>query len=328
MSSDARTSRLGIACMLAGMFCISLNDMLIKSLSGSYPLHELIFLRSGIGIFIAFGLLKLEGGLRLLRTGRPFLHALRGVLIVLSNSAIYAAIVAMPLATANALYFVAPLFVTLLSIPVLGEQVGLRRFAAIGIGFAGVLLMMAPQLMGSAEESLGWVVVLPVLAAAGYAMMSVLTRKLGATSRASALAIHMQFAFILIAMLMYLVAGDGRFVDEGTNPSLRFLLQAWIWPEPGDLPAIGALGALSGIVGYLMSQAYRLSRASVVAPFEYVLLIFSLFWGWTIFGEWPDGTVFLGAAVVIGSGVYVFVREGQMRRRGEAVRVPPPDRTA
>tara|TARA_R110002094_G_scaffold103028_6_gene102611 strand:- start:2344 stop:3243 length:900 start_codon:yes stop_codon:yes gene_type:complete len=292
------------------MFLISLNDMFIKSLSGAYPLHELVALRSGIGIFLAFGLLHLEGGLKLLRTGRPVLHILRGLLIVFANSAIYAAIVAMPLATANALYFVAPLFVTLLSIPILGEHVGVRRFSAIGIGFAGVLLMMAPQLGGS-DSALGWVVVLPVLAAAGYAMMSVLTRKLGATSRASALAIHMQFAFILVSAIMYFVAGDGRFVDENSSDSMRFLFRAWVWPQTADLPIIVALGVLSGVVGYLMSQAYRLSRASVVAPFEYVLLIFSLFWGWTVFGEWPASTVFVGAAIVIGSGVYVFVREGQ-----------------
>lgn len=313
MTSDASsTSRLGILCMLMGVFLISLNDMFIKSLSGSYPLHELIALRSGIGVFLSFALLQMEGGLKLLRTGRPFLHILRGLLIVFANSAIYAAIVAMPLATANALYFVAPLFVTLLSIPILGEHVGIRRFTAIGVGFAGVLLMMAPQLSGGGD-GLGWVVVLPVLAAAGYALMSVLTRKLGATSRASALAIHMQFAFILVSALMYLVAGDGRFVDENTSDSLRFLLRPWVWPEPADLPIILALGVLSGVVGYLMSQAYRLSRASVVAPFEYILIVFALFWGWTVFGEWPQNTVFIGAAIVIGSGVYVFVREGQKK---------------
>ncbi|MDF1729220.1 MAG: DMT family transporter [Sulfitobacter sp.] len=313
MTSDTSMARWGIACMLAGMFFISLNDMLIKSLSGDYPLHELIFMRSGIGIFFTLTIMQMEGGLRLLRTGRPLLHTVRGLLIVFSNSAIYAAIVAMPLATANALYFVGPLFVTLLSIPILGERVGPRRFAAIGVGFLGVLVMMVPEL-AAGELGLGWVVVLPVLAAAGYATMSVLTRKLGATSRASALAIHMQFAFIAVSVLMYLIAGDGRYVDETTSDSVRFLLRPWVWPDRADLAAIIGLGVLSGGVGYLMSQAYRLSPASVVAPFEYVLLLYALFWGWTVFGEWPDDTVFIGAAIVIGSGVYVFLREGQQQR--------------
>lgn len=304
-------SQLGILCMIFGMFFISMNDMLIKSLSGGYPLHELVFLRSTVGMGFSFVLLYLEGGLRLLRTGHAGLHLLRALLIVLSNSAFYAAIVAMPLATANALYFVAPLFVTLLSIPVLGEQVGARRMTAVAVGFGGVLLMMAPQIVaGGSDGGLGWVLVLPVIAAAGYASMSVLTRKLGQTSRASALAIQVQFAFVLVSLVMFLVVGDGRFVDENTNSSLRFLLRPWIWPETDDIYAILGLGGLSGIVGYLISQAYRLSRASAVAPFEYILLIFSLFWGWTVFGEWPKTSVFLGAAVVIGSGAYVFLREG------------------
>ncbi|MEW9918646.1 DMT family transporter [Marimonas sp. MJW-29] len=311
--ASVNTGRWGIACMIVGMFLISLNDMLIKSMSGAYPLHQLVFLRSVIGIFFAVGILHVEGGWGLLNTGRWRLHILRGVLIVFANSAIYAAIVAMPLATANALYFVAPLFVTLLSVPMLGEHVGVRRFAAIGVGFGGVLLMMLPQLSGG-SGSHGWVAVLPVLAAAGYAMMSVLTRKLGATSRASALAIHIQLAFIIISAIMYVAVGDGRFVDDTTNDSLRFLLRPWVWPAREDYAAIIGLGVLSGVVGYLMSQAYRLSRASVVAPFEYILLIFALFWGWTVFGEWPEPVVFAGAAIVIGSGMYVFFREGQERR--------------
>lgn len=311
-AATVNTARLGIFAMLAGMFFISMNDMLVKSLSGGYPLHQLILFRSIVAIGFTVVLLMYEGGFKLLNTGRWGLHAARALFILIANTSLYAAIASMPLATATALYFVAPLFVTLLSIPVLGETVGPRRFFAIALGFAGVLVMMWPQ-FGQGEGSLGWVVVLPVVAAAFYASMSVLTRKLGQTSRASALALHMQFAFISVSALVGLIAGDGRFATEASNPSVQFLLRAWVWPAPADwLPILG-LGVMSAIIGYMMTQAYRLSRASVVAPFEYVLLIFSLFWGWTVFGEWPQSSVFVGAAIVIGSGVYVFVREGQVK---------------
>ena len=311
-TTDVNAARLGIFCMLAGMFFISMNDMLVKSLSGGYPLHQLILLRSVVAIGFTVPMLIYEGGWRLLNTGRWGLHGMRAVFILIANSALYAAIASMPLAMATALYFVAPLFVTMLSIPVLGEKVGPRRFAAIGVGFAGVLIMMAPQFTAG-EGGLGWIVLLPVVAAAFYASMSVLTRKLGQTSSASALALHMQLAFISISAIVGLVAGDGRFATEASNPSVQFLFRAWVWPQSGDwLPILG-LGVMSAIIGYLMTQAYRLSRASVVAPFEYVLLIFSLFWGWTVFGEWPQTSVLVGAAIVIASGVYVFLREGQRR---------------
>ena len=280
----AASSRLGIYCMLGGMFLISINDMLIKSLADRYPLHELVLMRSLVGAGFTLVLLQMEGGLAVLRTERWGLHLLRALLIVFANSTLYAAIVSMPLATATALYFATPLFVTLLSIPVLGEQVGFRRFAAVGIGFAGVLVMMLPQLRVQGE--IGWVMVLPVLAAVGYAGMSVLTRKLGATSRASALAMHLHLAFVVVSLAVWVLAGDGRFAESSENESLRFLLRAWIWPAQEDLLLILGLGLMSGIVGYLMTQAYRLSHASTVAPFEYVLLIYALFWGWSVFGEW------------------------------------------
>jgi S-adenosylmethionine uptake transporter len=302
--------RVGVYCMLAAMMLISVNDMLIKSLSGDYPLHQLMAMRSLIGIVLTFGILHYEGGLALFRTGRPGLHILRGLLIVFANSSMYAAIVAMPLATANALYFVAPLFVTLLSIPVLGEKVGPRRFAAIAVGFVGVLVMMAPEL-AAGSGGLGWVVILPVFAAAGYGTMSVLTRKLGAVSRASVLSIHMQVAFLVISAIMYAAAGDGRFITPDSSLSAQFLLRAWVVPQSSDTVAIIGLGFMSAVIGYLITQAYRFSPASVVAPFEYVLLIYALFWGWTVFGEWPANTVFVGAAIVTASGVYVFVREGR-----------------
>lgn len=307
-------ARMGVYCMLAGMLLISINDMLIKAMSGDYPLHQLMAMRSLIGIVLTFGLVHYEGGLALFKTGRPGLHILRGLLIVLANSAMYAAIVSMPLATANAIYFVAPLFVTLLSIPILGEHIGPRRFAAIGIGFVGVLVMMGPEVTSGAQ-GLGWIVVLPVLAAAGYGTMSVLTRKLRDVSRASILSIHMQIAFLAVSGIMFVVAGDGRFVTPDSSASAQFLLRAWVWPQSGDWIYIAMLGLMSAVVGYLMTQAYRLSPAAVVAPFEYVLLIYALFWGYTVFGEWPAPTVFLGAAIVIASGVYVFVREGQKGSR-------------
>lgn len=308
----ATTARLGIAFMLAGMFFVSLNDMLIKLLAGGYPLHQIIFMRSFVGLLLTFGMLMAEGGMSLLRTGKPMLHTLRCVCIIFANSCMYAAIVAMPLATANAIYFVAPLFVTLLSIPVLGERVGPRRFVAIGLGFIGVLVMMMPELLAG-SGGLGWVVVLPLCAAAGYASMSVLTRKLGATSRASALAIQIQIAFLVVSAVMYFIAGDGRFEPEGASESIRFLLRPWLWPTVWDAVVFGGLGAVSALVGYFMTQAYRLSPAAVVAPFEYVLLLYALFWGWTVFGEWPDATVFLGVAILVASGVYIFMREGRRR---------------
>lgn len=299
----------GIAFMIAGMFFISVNDMLIKGVSGDYPLHQVVMIRSLIGLACTLVFMQMEGGLHLLRVQQPRLHLLRGLLVVIANSAFFVALPMMPLATATAIYFVAPMFITLLSIPVLGEDVGIRRILAVLAGFGGVVVTMWSQL----NFGVGWVAFLPVLAAAGYAGMSVLTRRLGGAAAASTLAFYIQLSFVVVSAVFYLVAGDGRFLTDDTPPALYFLLRPWVWPQTQDLPALIGLGLASAIVGYTMSQAYRLARASAVAPFEYVLLIFALIWGWLIFDEWPAPTVFAGAAIIIASGIYIFLREERRR---------------
>lgn len=307
--SQSHSPAVGIALMVLGMFLISVNDMLIKGVSGDYPLHQVVLFRSAIGIAFTLVFMKLEGGFHLLRVQQPRLHLLRALLVVIANSAFYAAIVVMPLATATAIYFVAPMFITLLSIPVLGEEVGLRRIAAVLVGFGGVVVTMWSQL----SFGVGWLALLPVVAAAGYAGMSVLTRRLGGVATASTLAFYIQLAFVVVSLAFYLVAGDGSFVDETSPPSLYFLLRPWIWPHTQDLPALIGLGLVSAVVGYTLSQAYRMARASAVAPFEYVLLVFALIWGWLVFDEWPAPTVFAGAAIIIASGFYIFLREDRRR---------------
>ncbi|MEP4197335.1 MAG: DMT family transporter [Aliishimia sp.] len=299
---------LAISFMCVGMFCVSLNDMAVKSLSGDYPLHQLVFLRSFIALAMATAFLQFEGGFAALRVANPGLHLVRAALLVMANSCFYAALVAMPIATATAIYFVAPLIVTLLAIPVLGERVGPRRIAAISVGFCGVLVILGPEIASAA--GLGWIVVLPVLAASGYATMSVLTRKLGARAPASVLSFWVQVAFLMSGGMMWLVAGDGRFAQApDVSKSADFLLRAWVWPDRGDWIWIASLGILSGIVGYVMSQAYRLAAAATVAPFEYMLMLYALFWGWMVFGEWPGQTVFVGAGIIISSGIYIVWRE-------------------
>ncbi|MCP3971794.1 MAG: DMT family transporter [Rhodobacteraceae bacterium] len=304
----------GIAFILLAMFCISINDMLIKLLSGDYPLHQMVFIRSAIGIVISLALVQLEGGWAILRTRRPGLHVLRGLTIVFANMTYFTAVAVMPLADATALFFVAPLFITLLSVPFLGEKIGIRRGGAVVFGFLGVLVIVRP---GGGGLATGWVLALPVLAALGYAAMQILTRKLRMTSKASAMAVYMQAMFLAVGAGFYLAAGDGRFAEGVENESLIFLLRAWTWPAPGDGWLFLLLGAMSGIIGYALSQAYRLGDAGTIASYEYTAMPMAVLWGWLVFGGLPGVGTWIGIAMIMGSGVYVFLRE---RARNMAVR--------
>ncbi len=299
--------------VLAGVAAISVNDVLIKQLSGGYPLHQMVFIRSAIGIIFSLMLVQVEGGFAILRTRTPGLHLMRGALVVVSNLTYFAALAVIPLAEATALFFVAPLMITLLSIPLLGEKVGPLRLAAVSVGFAGVVLMMRPW--ESETEVSRIILFLPVLAALTYALNQILTRRLGATTRASALAVYIQGTFIVVSLAFYLVAGDGRYAVGVKNGSLQFLLRAWVWPEGGDRWLFLGLGLNSAIIGFALAQAYRLADAAVVAPFEYIGLPLAIFWGWVIWGDVPTPAVWAGSALILGSGLFVFLREKFKSRR-------------
>lgn len=309
------SSTLGIFFILIGMAAISVNDMLIKQLSGGYPLHQLVFTRSSIGLLFSIIFLQLEGGWRLLKTSTPGLHALRAVMVVISNMSFFAAIAVLPLAETTALFFAAPLMITLLSIPILGEKVGPMRLSAVLVGFIGVLIMQRPWQSLADTDVNRIVLLLPVLAALTYAINQVMTRKLGVSSKASALAIYIQVTFIFVSAIFYLVAGDGRYAEGVENGAVVFLLRAWTWPASSDWPLLIGLGFMSAIVGYCLGQAYRISSAATVAPFEYVGLPLAVFWGFVIFGELPDLAVTIGILLIMGAGLFVFLRERSLARR-------------
>ena len=313
-TAPQNNANIGILFVLGSVFCISINDMLIKQLSGGYPLHEMVFTRSFIAILFSFVFVQLEGGWRILRTKQPVLHILRGLLIVTSNMTFFVALAAIPLADATALFFAAPLFITLLSIPILGEKVGPLRLGAVVFGFIGVIIMQRPW---EGVDTLGAsriILLLPVVAALTYALNQLLTRKLGVQSKASALAVYIQATFIIVSIGFYLIAGDGRFAQGSYNASIQFLLRAWVWPDQSDYWLFAVLGLNAAIIGYGLSQAYRMADAATVAPFEYIGLPLAVFWGWMIFSDLPVLEVWIGIAMILASGVFVFLREAQKKR--------------
>ncbi|WP_375228048.1 DMT family transporter [Roseobacter sp. S98] len=312
--SPMNNAALGIAFVLGGVVAISFNDMLIKQLSGGYPLHEIVFIRSFVGLIFTLFLIRMEGGLHILKTRWPVLHAVRGLLIVVANMSFFAALAAIPLADATALFFAAPLMITVLSIPILGEKVGPVRLTAVIVGFAGVIIMQRPWADADQLQASRLVLLLPVLAALTYALNQLMTRKLGVESKASALSVYVQLAFIVVSLGFFAIAGDGRFAANATDPSLQFLLRAWIWPSATDWAWLLGMGANAAVIGYCLSQAYRIADAATVAPFEYIGLPMAVFWGWVVFGDLPVWEVWAGIALILGSGLFVWLRERQKAR--------------
>lgn len=308
MTELANRPLAGILFILLGMSAITVNDLLVKLLSEGYALHQIVFIRSFFGIAISLIFLQFEGGWHLIRTDRPFAHAFRGILIVLCNLSFFMAIAAMPIGEATAIFFVAPLFITLLSVPMLGETVGPRRIAAVVIGFAGVIVMMRPGQSMDADGP-GLVALLPIAAAATYAMFQLMTRQLRGSASAAAMAVYIQCTFLVVGLSFGLVTGDGRFAGGETNVSWVFLFRAWIVPLWSDVPMFVGLGCVSAVIAYCLSQAYRLAPAATVAPFEYIALPLSVMWGFLIWQDIPDLHAIAGIALILGAGLYVLARE-------------------
>ncbi len=299
-----RANLIGAAYALAAVVCFSLNDVGIKFLSGSYALHQVVFIRACVGLVVFFGLIMpFAGGLAVLRTRRPLAHLLRGLCVVFANMCLFLGLAAMPIADATAIFFVSPLVITVFSVIFLGEVVGPRRWAAVAVGFAGVLVIVKP---GTAAFQLASL--FPVAAAVLYATLHMLTRKIGGTETAPTMAVYIQLTFLVASALFGLGLGHGHFAGQG-HPSLDFLLRQWGPVAWGDVPLLLMLGVTGVLGGLFISQAYRLSEAAFAAPFEYVAMPMAIVWGVTVFGTWPDRTAWLGIALILGSGLYLLWRE-------------------
>jgi drug/metabolite transporter (DMT)-like permease len=303
-NSDRRTLLLGVASAMGASCFFSINDSSIKFLSGGYALHEIVLIRSVVGLaFMMVLILPFRGGLSAFRTQLLGQHLLRGLCVVISNFCFFLGLAALPLAEAVALFFVAPLLITALSVPLLGEKVGPRRWAAVCVGMVGVLIMLRP---GSSVFHPA--MLLPLIAALSYALLHMMTRRMGGTESAVTMTLYIQLTFIGVCAVSGLLLGHGRFAEQA-DASLAFLMRAWIWPEPGDWPLLIAIGVSSMLGGLLISQAYRTCEAAVVAPFEYVSMPLAILFGVVIFGEWPDSTAWAGIVVICGSGLYIVWRE-------------------
>jgi drug/metabolite transporter (DMT)-like permease len=304
-SSAAGMSRqtLGMLSVAAGVSIFSLQDAIIKGLSASFPVHEIVFVRS----IVAFPLLLLatvaeaRGWPALRSLG---LHLLRGLLMYVAFTTYYLAIAHLQIAEAVALFFVAPLFVAALSGPVLGEKVTPRSWIAIAIGAAGMLVILRPGI-GALDPAL----FLPLFSALAYALSVLCGRRLGQTQSGAALALSVTAIYIVASVVMALVLA-GRAPAADADASIKFLLDPWRWPGLKDFSLMAACGVISAMAFFCLGQGYRMAEASRAAPFEYASLPWSILWGYVFFANLPDWPTVLGALVIVGGGIYALKLEG------------------
>jgi drug/metabolite transporter (DMT)-like permease len=288
----------------------ALMSVLVRWLGDRVPLGQVVFFRSAFAIMPVLVIFAWRGELMAaVRTDRPLGHIGRGMISVAGMFLNFAALARLPLADANALSFASPLITVALAALILKEQVRVYRWTAVAIGFAGVLVMLWPYLdidhiTASASATVGAICALT--AAFTNAGSVIQTRRLTASETTSSIV----FYFSLICMLF----------GACTLPF------AWHTPTAGELAALIGIGFIGGLSHIFLTESYRYASASVVAPFDFVAMLWAFVFGYAFFGEIPTVYVFIGSAIVAGSGLFVIWRERQRgieRIRTSAIEAAP-----
>jgi drug/metabolite transporter (DMT)-like permease len=304
VGSDIR----GIGFLLLAMLIISLQNVAVKWMGGDYSVLEIVAFRSLIALPFTLLLYRYEGSRGWPSTQQHRLEIIRGVLLFLSYTTHMMGLAALPLAEVESIRFSAPLMITLLSVLILGEHVGLRRWLALLVGFAGVLIVVKP---GSATFNLGSVFIL--ISVLFYALTVMVTRRLQAADSGATMAFYSSFVYLIAAVVfapLAFVIGE----PAGAHPSVAFLLRPWVVPSLLDWVVMSGLGLIWAGWAYCMARAYSLAEASVVAPFEYLSLLINVAWGFVLWREIPTVATLAGAFLTLLSGLYVLYHDRMGRR--------------
>jgi len=293
---DERPARLaGIGLMLLSIFMFSFGDALGKFMVATYSVGQLLWLRACAALLVLAPMIWRHRA-AFFHLERPWLQLLRVILSTLEVAAFFLAVVYLPLAYVITYYLASPIFVTALSAIVLREQVGWRRWSAIVIGFAGVLIALRPS-----SQTVSWPAMIALGGSLSFAVLMLITRSLRATPD--------------------IVLASSQFAGTFT---LGLLMSpfGWVTPGIGSLALFAAAGCISVSALLCVNRSLKLAPASVVVPYQYTMIVWAVMFGYVVFGDVPSIATVAGAAIIIGAGFYIFLRERELGRSDAAVNPP------
>ncbi|MBV8165742.1 MAG: DMT family transporter [Alphaproteobacteria bacterium] len=288
LDSDAVAAarRRGMVLTLLGTALLSTSDALSKTLTETYPVGELIFLRGLCVLIPVLLIVRAQGGIASLRVADWRAQLVRGTLFVMSGVFFVTSLSLLPLPLVTTVSFVAPIFTTLLAIPLLGERVSWPVWVAVFAGFGGVVVTLDPS-----GAPWSWAALLPVLGALAASLRDILTRRLSARETSGAI---MFYSMALMVACASLSAPFG-----------------WRWPDPLDLLLFLAVGFLVGGAHTLMIEGIRLCEVSLIAPLKYVMILYSIGYGALIWHDLPSLQALLGTVIIVASGVFIVRRQAR-----------------
>ncbi|MGA7999400.1 MAG: DMT family transporter [Bradyrhizobium sp.] len=295
-AADERSARLaGIGLMLLSIFMFSFGDALGKFIVATYSVGQLLWLRACAALIVLLPMIWRHRA-AFVHPERPWLQLLRVALSTIEVAAFFLATVYLPLADVVTYYLACPIFVTALSAIVLREHVGWRRWSAVLTGFCGVLIALHPS-----AQTVSWPALIALGGSLSFAVLMLITRSLRATPD--------------------IVLASSQFMGTFALGALMSPF-GWVTPGIGSLGLFAAAGCISVCALLCVNRSLKLAPASVVVPYQYSMIVWAVMFGYFVFGDVPQPATILGAAIIIGAGLYIFLRERKLGR-GEAVASPP-----
>ncbi len=293
----------GIIYILLAMMVFSVQDSLMKYIYSFVSLYEVYLVRTLVSIIIILSFLKLSKKPIVFKTQYPLLTFCRVILFFFGFSSFYISLTVMPLATATALFFVSPFLITIFASIFLEEEIGLRRWSAVIIGFIGVYIVLNPNFRNFDYFSLT-----PILCAFCYSLSMIIIKKTSEKDSVYTQTFTFYFGAIIISSIFYFIIGDGQY-NTSNHPASQFIFREWFENIEVSMLLMVATGITASAAFLLLFTAYSIASPSVVSPFEYSILLWSSLSGWIFFDEIPTLRTYIGIFIIVMSGIYIFIRE-------------------
>ena len=292
----------GILLLVTAIFVFSIQDVIIKLMSSDYAVLEIVVIRSVFTVPIVLTITYYSGGFGQLKTKVLGIQIVRGFMMFLAYIFFFLALAALPYSLTVALFFSGPLFITALSVPILGEKVGWRRWLAVLVGFGGVLTIIRPG-----GDSFDFATILAVTAAFTYAISIILTRKMD--DSAPSMATYTTAVYLTSSVILSPIFASLEL--SSTHPSVQFLTKAWTMPRWQDVLLIFGIALCWGVGMVMLSAAYTGTAVAILAPFEYFSIFYGLVFGYIFWREIPTVLMMVGVTLIVGSGLFIIYRENQ-----------------
>jgi drug/metabolite transporter (DMT)-like permease len=312
---DTSNNSKGIILVLIAMATFSVHDAIIKFIFTEAALYEIYFGRTFIAALLSAAYLLLTKQKIILKTSYPILSIVRVVLHFLAFSFYFISLTYMSLAVATALYFSTPLFMSILAKLFLKEDIGIRRWLAISVGFIGIFVILNPDLSDFDFKNL-----LPVICALFYASSMTISKKTADKDNVHTQLFYFYILTVSICLVVFFLSGSGQF-NKFDNPTMQFIFRDWFSNPTFTWKYIIVMGILASVAFTCIFKAYTSFSTSITSIFEYSLIIWSVIIGYFLFNDIPTLRTLLGIILVVGAGIFIFIRE-EIRKQKITIETP------